>query len=170
MASRRTLWGSLQRSPEPLAGGKGNIPSQRTSPLSAFRPLLFSPSGLPISVDPHNVVDGVAPLSGASLGNHTTQLITTSRLKPLFPLLYTCTVIFTVCIVRCFYNRLFCSLYQVVRLSSRKNVNKYLYLFTMDSEIGALNSCYIQTLDLPQCRNLRETETTTHACVNVGLT
>jgi len=36
---------TLQRSPDPLAGGEGNIPSQRTAPLSTLRALVFGLAG-----------------------------------------------------------------------------------------------------------------------------
>jgi len=44
----------LQRSPDPLAGEQGNIPSPKNRELRR--------SALAIFVDHHNVVDGAAPM------------------------------------------------------------------------------------------------------------
>jgi len=46
----------LQRSPDSVAGGEGNIPKNPSLRASIFRPSNFA-----ISVDSHSVVDGLAP-------------------------------------------------------------------------------------------------------------
>jgi len=55
--------GCLHCCPHPPSGREGNIPSPRTLCLSALRASLFGHSGLGISVDPHNVIDGLAPMA-----------------------------------------------------------------------------------------------------------
>ena len=49
--------------PRPAARGKRNIP--KNPPLSA-RASLFGPSGFAISVNPYNIVDSLAPMSGGA--------------------------------------------------------------------------------------------------------
>jgi len=57
---RTTLGGgSLQRSRNPLIGGEGNIPFTRTPPSGPFE---LHSLGLSVSIEPHNVVDGLAPI------------------------------------------------------------------------------------------------------------
>jgi len=62
--------------PIPLTDGEGNMPSQKTSPLLALRASIFSPSGLAISVDPHPVVDGLAPMAAFIKWHRATQVAT----------------------------------------------------------------------------------------------
>jgi len=65
---RRTPLGNLQRSPDSLAVGEGNIPSQKTNPVDylrfAFRPssLRLRPFGSRHFRGTHNVVDRLSPM------------------------------------------------------------------------------------------------------------
>ena len=51
---------------EPLAGGEGNIPSPSTQPIGPWSLALAfgsQASGLAVSMDWHNVIDGLAPMA-----------------------------------------------------------------------------------------------------------
>jgi len=64
-ASSRITLGELIALPGRLAGGEGNIPSHRTPHLSALQASLFTLRALgqlAISVYPHSVIDGFAPV------------------------------------------------------------------------------------------------------------
>jgi len=75
-----TPLGSLQRSQDPLAGGQKNTSSQEPHTVWAIRASLFSPSGLAISLDLHNVVDVLAPMpSWTPFLSLTPKLQTTAK-------------------------------------------------------------------------------------------